>query len=93
MTQFMWFLLTITAALAGGFLFRKLKVPAGPLVGALLFAGVMLSVGWDLTALGEKTETVTWEITEPFRNITIRSDTEEILYNNMICTCVLAGSN
>ena len=41
MPQFIWFLLTLVAALAGGFLFRKLKVPAGPLVGALLFVGVL----------------------------------------------------
>ena len=41
MSELLWFLGTIAAALAGGFLFRKLKVPAGPLVGALLFVGVL----------------------------------------------------
>ena len=50
------------------------------LIGALLFAGAMLSVGWDFNALGEKTETVALEIPEPFRNIAIRSDTEEIRF-------------
>ncbi len=41
MSEVLWFLLTIAAALAGGFLFRKLRVPAGPLVGALLFVGIL----------------------------------------------------
>ena len=41
MTQLLWFLVTMAAALAGGFLFRKLKIPAGPLVGALLFVGIL----------------------------------------------------
>jgi DUF4097 and DUF4098 domain-containing protein YvlB len=50
------------------------------LIGALLFTGALMSVGWDLTALGEKTESVSLEIPEPFRNITIRSDTEEIRF-------------
>ena len=41
MTQFLWFLLTMAVAVTGGFLFMKLKVPAGALVGALLFTGVL----------------------------------------------------
>ncbi len=41
MPQFIWFLITMAVALCGGFLFMKLKVPAGPLVGALLFTGVL----------------------------------------------------
>ncbi|MBR0139010.1 MAG: AbrB family transcriptional regulator [Firmicutes bacterium] len=41
MPQFCWFLITMAVALAGGFLFMKLKVPAGALIGALLFTGVL----------------------------------------------------
>ena len=49
------------------------------LIGLLLFAGAMTSVGWDVTALGgAEAEPVTTEISETFRNITIRSDAEKI---------------
>ncbi len=41
MPQFCWFLVTMAVALAGGLLFMKLKVPAGALIGALFFVGLL----------------------------------------------------
>lgn len=41
MNTFMWFLLTLAAALVGGIVLTKLKVPAGAIVGALLVVGAL----------------------------------------------------
>ena len=51
------------------------------LAGAALFAGVMAKNHWDFAALGKGDyETNTYPITEDFRSISIRSDTENIAF-------------
>ena len=50
------------------------------LLGCVLFAGVMASLKWDLTALGTvKYETNTHEISEGFDSICINTDTAQVL--------------
>ena len=51
------------------------------LIGILAFAGVMTRIHWDFYALGTgefKTSTVA--VSEGFRNISITSDTENIVF-------------
>lgn len=51
------------------------------LAGALLYVGVMAKNHWDFAALGKGDyETNTYPITEDFRSISIRSDTENIAF-------------
>ena len=50
------------------------------LLGCILFAGVMATLKWDLTALATvKYETNTYEISEGFDSISIHTDTAQIL--------------
>ena len=50
-------------------------------VGALIFVAVMSVYRWDFSKLGtEKYETNTYEITQPFSNISIRTDTADICF-------------
>lgn len=51
------------------------------LIGCILFAGVMFSLRWDFTKLStDKFETNTYEIREPFHNISIETDTTDIIF-------------
>lgn len=51
------------------------------LLGVLLFAGAMTVLKWDFTKLStNEYQTVTHEITEAFRGITIRADTADVVF-------------
>ncbi len=50
------------------------------LLGGILFAGVMATLNWDFTALATvKYETNTYNISEAFNNISINTDTADII--------------
>ena len=51
------------------------------LFGCVLFAGVMTTVGWDLAKLSTvQYETNTYEVGEPFGDISLTTDTAEIVF-------------
>ena len=52
------------------------------LIGALLFVGVMAARHWDFTALGavEKLETTVFDIDKDITDISLHTDTEDILF-------------
>ena len=51
------------------------------LIGCLLFAGVMTALHWDFAKLSTVTyETTTYDITDAYRNVTIVTDTADIVF-------------
>lgn len=51
------------------------------LVGCILFAGVMFTIGWDFSKLSTvRYETNTHEIVEPFSEISLTTDTADIVF-------------
>lgn len=51
------------------------------LTGCILFAGVMTAMGWDFTKLSTvKYETNQYEIREDFRNISLMTDTADVVF-------------
>lgn len=50
-------------------------------IGLLLFAVAMSAIGWDLKKLGtEKFETNTYEITQDFTDISVKTDTAQVFF-------------